>query len=288
MFFNLKKLWYRFYFLFIIFFLSYCSPFPEEKILSLSNPSLKTCIFQPQTRIAHFPMYHFPPAGKYTADIREIVSQSQFQLFHTVLTYSPNVALFEESQTNNKFNPILLERLKKNQGHAFTTKGLSGKPVSVQKLFDTANSLFYNGISAYYEYLKEDQKEYLFQIGASRTLYFLGHIPYIFKSIPNANAQIILSKVKSQGGVEKFLNSSSPDKNYYLLDFRENQLKHQVLEFFKINPTFSGLALIAYGGAHNFEDDFKGYFFETGTHCLDWTQKASSPNPATVFYEDYK
>ena len=267
------KFFYRFCFISVIWFLASCGP-PvfKEKPLSLSDPLLKTCIFHPQTRIAHFPMYHFPPSGKYDSAKKERVSKSQFQLLHTILTYTPYIAVFEEQVTDNTFNPDLFERLK-NGGVQTTYKRLDGVTLSIQERFNTANSLFYNNIPEYYEKLSEEQKTYLFQTGASWISYFLGHIQYIHKVVGAENLKLVLQEIenaKKTKGVKKYLETPSQSRDYYIFSFREQHLRFQVMGFLNKNPDFQGISLIAYGNAHNFTDDFSGYPFQEGKHCLQW------------------
>ena len=173
---GMVKLFYRLFIGSIIWFIASCGP-PvfKEKPLSRSDPMLKTCVFDPQTRIAHFPMFHFPPSGKYDTPKKERVSKSQFQLLHTILTYAPYIAVFEEQVTDNTFNPSLYEQLKNGQARG-KYKRLDGKTFTIQERFNTANSLFQGNIPAYYENLREDQKTYLFEAGASWIAYFLGYI----------------------------------------------------------------------------------------------------------------
>ena len=250
---------------------------PLEKPLSLTDPLLKSCVFQPQTRIAHFPMYHFPPSGEYKAPLREKVSKSQFQLLHTILTYFPNVAVFDEHVTTNVFGPGVFEALQRGLGGDSHYERADGKIFYLQERFSTARSLFHGGIPSHYDRLGEVQKEYLFQTGASMTLYFLGYIRQLHKVIDFADFQIVLDQIQKHGGVKNFLKVSSSNRDYYVFGFREQKLKLQVIEFFNINPAFQGLALIAYGAHHDFKDDFAGYFFEENPNCLQWDRKTSQP-----------
>ena len=274
------KIFYRFFLFFSAIFFVNCSvpitPMssrsPLEQSLSLTDPLFKNCIFQPQTRIAHFPMYHFPPDKNYDAALREKVVKSQFQLLHTILTYFPNVAVFDENVTANVFGPKVFQALQQGLGGDSHYERADGQVFHMQERYNTAQNLFHADIPMYYDRMGEIQKEYIFQTGGSMTLYFLGHIRQLHKVIDLDEFQIILRQIEKYGGVEKFLRSVSTDSNsrYYIYGFREERLKFQVETFFNINPSFHGISLVAYGADHDFRDDFTGYYFEEGRHCLQW------------------
>ena len=242
---------------------------PLEQSLGLTDPLFKNCVFQPQTRIAHFPVYNFPPTGNYDANLRERVSKSQFQLLHTILTYHPDVAVFDENITTNTFGPNMLQSLQQGLEEFHYTRA-DGKSFSLQERYSTARSLFHSGIPQYYEHLDETQKEYLFQTGGSMTLYFLGYIRQLHKVIDLNDFQIVLDHINQSGGIRKMTFSNQ--KDYYIFDFRQEKLKLQVVEFFNLNPSFRGISLIAYGASHDLRDDFSGYLFEDGRHCLQWDE----------------
>lgn len=285
------------YYLFLtslLFFLTHCDvssvsssvpTAPREIPLSQEDPLLRTCIFQPQTRIAHFPMYHFPATGKHDDFLREKVSKSQFQLLHTILTYLPHVAVFEENVTTNTFGPGTFQALIQGQGQNFTYTRADGVIFNLQERYNTARNLFHGGIPLYYNHLGKLQKEYLFQTGASMTLYYLGHILQIHKVIEYEEYQVVIDQINQMGGVEQFLRSNSPNSKYYIFDYREEKLRLQVEGFFAQNPGFQGLVLIAYGAQHEFQDDFAGrYFeFEKGSACLQWDRKLG-PQIAGFFF----
>ena len=251
---------------------------PLQKPLSVTDPLLRSCVFQPQTRIAHFPMYHFPPDGIIDPALREKVAKSQFQLFHTILSYYPNVAVFDEHVTTNVFGPGVLENLQRGLGGDSHYERADGKVFYLQERFNTARSLFHGGIPSHYESLGEIQKEYLFQTGGAMTLYFLGYIRQLHKVIDFADFQVVLNLIQRYGGLNNLIRVSSNSVNgrYYVFDYREQKLKLQVEEFFNINPTFQGLAIVSYGAHHDFKDDFSGYLFEEGS-CLQWEKGVSQP-----------
>ena len=247
---------------------------PEAVSLSLSDPLLETCAFKTETRIAHFPMWHFPPDGKYDADLRETVAKSQFQLLQTILMYHPNIAVFDERVTVNDFSPQTFRILKNNGKQSAEYTRADGRVFNLQERFDTAQTLFHADIPSHYEHLTEQQKEYLFQTGAPLTLYFLGYIPQLHKVIDYEDLAVVEDFIQRRGGAGRFFQTSGggdADRKYFIYDFREKRLFQQVTEFFNINPGFSGMALISYGANHDFKDDFSGYFFEAGESCLEWS-----------------
>ena len=255
---------------------------PQAIPLSLSDPLLKTCVFKPETRIAHFPMWHFPPDGKYKADLREKVAKSQFQLLQTILMYYPNIAVFDERVTFNHLNPKNLRLLRNNGKQNAVYTRVDGASFDLQERFNTAQTLFHANIPSHYEHLTEQQKEYLFQTGAALTVYFLGYVPQLHKVIEYEDLTTVTDFIKNSGGGERFFKASgnggnNADRKYYIYDFREEKLFQQVTEFFNINPGFSGMALISYGANHDFSDDFSGYFFEAGTSCLAWSDAPEGP-----------
>ena len=251
---------------------------PQAVSLSLSDPSLATCVFKTETRIAHFPMWHFPPSGQYNADLREKVAKSQFQLLQTILMYHPDIAVFDERVTVNDFSPKTFRLLKNNGKQSSEYRRADGTYFNLQERFDAARTLFHADIPSHYEHLTEQQKEYLFQTGAPRALYFLGYIPQLHKVIDYEDLVVVENFIKSRGGSGQFFKTdgaaSDADRKYYIYDFREKKLFHQVTEFFNINPGFTGMALLSYGANHDFSDDFAGYFFETGSACLAWSNDA--------------
>ena len=248
--------------------------------LSQADPLLTTCIFNPQTRIAYFPMYHFPYTGRATPEEREAVIKSQLQLLHTILTYSSlvnGIAVFDEHVTSNTFNPSTFSELERGRGRNFTYTRADGTQFSLQERYETAGILFGGGVPLRLNHLREDQKQFLFETGASMTLYYLGHIRHIHKVIEPGEYDTVMNQLQS-GGAEPLigadLSGNSQARNYWVFDYREEKLKMQVDSFFQENPGFPGIALIAYGASHNFEDDFQGYLFEKGA-CLAWDKSAS-------------
>lgn len=226
----------------------------NEKPLSLSNHYLKTCAFDPKARIVHFPMLHYPPSGKRNASIKERVAKSQFQLLHTILAYAPNIIVFEERMLET-LDPNFLQSLRRGQVRITYTDN-SGNSLNIQSLFNQGRNLFQRGIPPHYENLSEAQKSYLALTGGSLTAYFLSHIPIVHKVGSMSDYQ---NKQRQHG------NSMS-----FIVDYREELLKKQVLSFLNNNPSFQGIALIAYGNGHDFSNEFQGYPFQAGIHCMQW------------------
>ena len=252
----------------------------QEKPISLIDPSLTTCAFRPETRIAHFPMYHFPPSGRFSDSLEEKIIKSQFQLLHTILMYRHHqIAVFDENVTVNDFSPKVFNNLENKGGRDVNYTRADGTIFNLQERFDTARSLFHAGIPQYYEQLAPRQMEYLFNIGAAITLYFLGYIPQLHKVIAHEDLQIVMDDIDRRGGVGNVFRVSSSEQDYYIYTFREEKLFFQVTQFFNINPSFSGLALISYGASHKLQDEFNGYPFEEGRSCLDWDRPSSIQQP---------
>ena len=257
----------------------------QPKSLSQTDPSFKPCIFQPQTRIGYFPMYHFPTTGQWDNEVLERVSKSQFQLLHTILNYSsaggPGVAVFDEHITSNMFNRGTFRLLQKGRGRGFTYTRVDGRRFNLQERYQTARFLFGRSIPLYYNHLREDQKRFLFETGASKTLYYLNHILQIHKVIEPSEYRLVIDRMRRQaGGAAAFLYAASQtgahssDAQYFLYGYREEKLRFQVDGFFHRNPGFRGIVLIAYGAEHRFSDDFQGYLFERGP-CLAWDKGGS-------------
>ena len=293
----MKNIFWHFFLFFVFFFLLHCSaptqnPFlrghpatsisPTPKLhqeipLSLTDPSFTTCAFRPETRIAHFPMYHYPPSGELNDSLREKITKSQFQLLRTILMYHPHIAVFDEHVTINDYGPKVFNSLQNQGKSGVTYTRHDGTIFDLQLRFNEAQSLFHAGIPQYYDQLGELQKKYLLDTGGPLTLYFLGYIPQLHKVIDYGDLRIVMNHIKSQGGAGQFFRVSSNQRDYYVYDFREEKLFYQVTTFFEINPSFNGLALISYGALHDMKDDFNGYPFEEGTSCLRWDRDTSIP-----------
>lgn len=245
---------------------------PQQLPLSLKDPLFKTCIFSPQARIVHFPMYHFPPTGEFDSALKEKVTKSQFQLMHSILAYFPHIAVFDEHLTTSEYNQDLFELLESGRAGKSSYTRADGEEFNLQKQFYEARRQFRTGVPQYYEHLTPRQKNYLFHVGASMTLYFLKHVLQLHRVINPSDFQVVIDEIDRHGGIKKYFQTHSSPDDYYIYKFREGKLKLQVLEFFRINSWFPGLALVAFGALHKFNDDFKGFFFESGKSagCLAW------------------
>ena len=234
--------------------------------ISLNNPEIKNCTFHPHSRIAHFPMIHFPENGRYDEILFEKVAKSQFQLLRTIVAYKGNIRVFDEHVVGNDFDEYFLGNLKRGYSQGFYTRAADGIRFPYSERYKTAFALFGNGIPTHYEYLTQAQKRYIFDIGSSLTLFFLGLLPKIHKVISSGDWDAVKSNLidPSTGRI----NSGLPNNRYWTFDFREQKLKEEVLKLYRQAP--AGLILIAYGSAHNFSDDFQGYPFQSGTFCVNW------------------
>lgn len=254
----------------VIFVLSSCqtNPPPSNPVyyplqglaLSSVNKNLNTCIFQNGFQILHFPMWHYPPEGKYTEDEYEYTVKSQFQLLHTILAYQrTNIpfAVFDESVTERDLDQAFLRVIQSNSSNHIVTR-IDGTDVSYNFSYILAHQLFGGGIPQFYEQLNSQQKNLLFEIGASVTLFLLQQIPKVHRVIDPANFQLVTQNMRGY------------DDKYWVYSFREQRLRDQVFYFLRQNP--ATVVFIAYGANHNLYDDFATFSFTSGHyHCLNWT-----------------
>jgi len=248
--------------------------------LSLKNLQLRTCVFDPQYRIVHFPMYHSPPTGHYTRQVYEEVAQSQFQLLHTILDYirspSRELSVFDENITSDNYNKNYLQTISSGQASAHTYTKLDGRTFQMGERLKKAEQLFKRtGFPGFYEYLSPAQKDFLFHTGASLTLYLLGGISRIHKVISPGNFSIIRARLLGPGGILRLEGN-----DYWLFDARELELKKEVLNFLQQNYNPRILVLIAYGAKHNFSNEFVGNSFQSGHNfCLKWLDSSRQLPP---------
>ena len=251
----------------------------SSKPLSLSNTSFRTCVFDPAFSIAHFPMYHFPSTGHYTVQIYEKVVRSQFQLIHTILDYnlSPlSLSVFDENFITDTYNDLYFQNLSGGLLSSDTYQRIDGRIFRVEEQMRIAQHLFPNAvIPRYYEHLSQPQKDFIFNIGASFTLYLLGRIPRIHKVISPESFLLVKSRIYDPSGQIRFEGNES-----YIYGFREDELKKEVLRLLHSNYNLQRLILIAYGASHDFSDDFRGYPFQSGNpFCLNWENQIQLPQP---------
>ncbi|MBC6415227.1 MAG: hypothetical protein GDA46_02410 [Bdellovibrionales bacterium] len=236
----------------------------SSRPLSLTNQNFRTCVFDPGYSIVHFPMYHSPPkADNISTEVFETVVKSQFQLLHTLIDYNRSyqaLAVFDEHITDDTYN----ENYVSNSSDSFTK--LDGSKFFVTERKNLALKLFQSGFPAFYEHLNQLQKDYLWTMGASLTLYFLKEIRRLYKVIEKQSFDLVLAKLGNNFTDINNLNS------YWIYQYREQELKLQIQNFYKSRPAWKGLAFIAYGKKHDFSDDFQGYPFQSGhSFCLNWS-----------------
>ena len=260
---------------------------PENALpLSLSNPELRSCKYPAGTRIAHFPMFHYPPTGfNGNREMFERVSASQFQLLHTILSYKPHVAVFSEGIFLDHYNTQTFSYLK--QGLDKTTFSLfDGTQFELPERYNTARGLFpaNRGVPQYYEHLTQSQKEFLSYTGGARTAWLLEQIPHIYKSASEQDRAAVranlirISNTKYNGSLQRLLGTpegTDQERDWWLLHYREKRLMNEVNQFFNQNRSFRGVVLIAYGAFHNLSDEFPAGF-SNGSFCLSWDRA----NPA--------
>ena len=240
------------------------------KVLSLYDSSFTTCNHHPQTKIFHFPMYHFPTDGRSTKASFEIVVRSQFKLLHTILNNYGNVVIFEEQVAHDHYNS---ETIKRSGTLSFTR--LDNQRFFWSERIQLARRIF-RTVPLYYEHLTNEQKQYLYNTGGVLTLFFMGHVDHVYKTITSndfdkALHNLIALSRSYKNGLSELISlpaGQNRQSDYWLYDYRENKLKLEVLKFYQQNPNYRGLILIAYGANHDFSDDFAGFSFATGNHCL--------------------
>ena len=243
----------------------------SSRRLSVRNPQLRTCVFDPQYRIVHFPMYHSPPGGHYTRQVIEEVAQSQFQLLHTILDYnrspSRELSVFDENITSDNYNESYLQLISLRGPKNYSYTKLDGRQFFMGEHLNKAKQLFQRtGFPGFYENLSTQQKDFLFHTGASLTLYLLGEIPKIHKVISPASFSIVKAELLGPNGILRLEGN-----DHVLFDKRELELRKEVLGFLQRNNNPRTLILIAYGAKHDFSNEFSRYPFQSGHNfCLKW------------------
>ena len=279
---SVRKLGFFYFCLFGVFFhLSACNQgsgagFQQEvasRPLSLSDPNLRTCVFDPGYSIVHFPMYHVPPqAGVVSNELFEKVVRSQFQLLHTLLDYNRSyrkIALFEESILTDLFTEAYIRKVQQNLASGDTFTRLDGTQFFIANERTRAVQLFQGGFPAYYEQMNVQQKRVLWDLGASLTLYLLEEIPRLYKVIALNEFEHIRSQMSD------FSDLSLQQNEHLVFRYREERLRDKVQKFYTQNPSWNGLVFIAYGVNHDLSDDFTGYPFQSGhSFCLGWDRQS--------------
>ncbi|MCY4512889.1 MAG: hypothetical protein OXB86_04295 [Bdellovibrionales bacterium] len=253
---------------------------PKAISLSFNNTQFKSCQYPGNTRIAHFPMFHYPPTG-FKGDQREFerVSMSQFQLLHTILSYRPSIAVFSEGILTDHYNTHTYSQL--GQGTDRTTfSRLDNTVFQLQERYNTAHRLFPGKVVQHYESLTASQKEFLAHTGGALTAWLLGQIPgnHIYKTASEQDLEAVTSNLKRisllryNGSLDMLFNApegSDPDRDYWLLHFRERRVLEEVNKFYRQRRPHPRLVLIAYGANHRFNDEFSAGFSD-GSFCLGW------------------
>ena len=254
----------------------------SSRVLSLHDPNLRTCIFDPGHLVVHFPMYHNPPEVRNvsTEDFERVV-RSQFQLLHTLLDYNRSynikLAVFEESVTTDSFNEDYINQIKQNLASTDTFTRLDGTQFFIANERRRAVNLFQGGFPAVYEQMNLEQKRLLWDLGASKTLYLLEELPRIYSVIAPNEFELVRSQL---GG--NFSEANIQQNSSWVFTYREQKLRDRILFFRRQNPNWNGLVFIAYGRNHDFSDDFAGYPFQSGhSFCLAWDRTNRVANTLT-------
>ena len=245
----------------------------SSRSLSLNDPELRTCVFDPYYSVVHFPMWHDPPTLDYSQETYEIVTKSQFQLLHTIIDYQRSgrpLAVFDEHITSDSYNSSYIQAIESGQAQFDTFTKLNGISYHFTERYKTANHLFGQGFPSHYEYLTVPQKKFLFDTGASLTLYLLKEIPKIHQVISNEKLKLAERNLTSNA----FDSLDNSQNQYWIFTFRELELKQEVNRFYQKNPLYNGLVFIAYGANHDLSDDFVGLPFQSGNFCLKWVRSS--------------
>ena len=152
-----RNFFFNLFVLALLFSFSACnvgsgSGFQQEvasRPLSLSDPNLRTCVFDPGYSIVHFPMWHSPPQGGLPSNENyERVVKSQFQLLHTLLDYNRSytrLAVFEESVITDLYNENYMARVKQGAVPEDTFTRIDGTQFFIANEAVRARNLFQNG-----------------------------------------------------------------------------------------------------------------------------------------------
>lgn len=254
---------------------------PQAIPLSLNDPELRSCQYPGHIRIAHFPMFHYPPDGlDENTDQKtfEDISKSQFQLLHTIIAYKPYIAVFSEGTLTDFYNEQTYSQLRQGTD---TTKfeRLDGvTKFSLQERYNTAWNLFPRKVTQHFEYLTHSQKRFLVYTGGALTAYLLEQIPRIYKTASEQDMNAVManlnqiSRLRYNGNLEFLLNMEEgidQERDWWLLHFRERRVREEVDQFYRQYRFFTGLVLIAYGANHKFHNEFSSSFSD-GSFCLGW------------------
>ena len=281
MFQSLQKILILFLFLFVLANCQLGSSQPgvlgqvASRPLSLQEPELKTCVFDPGYSLVHFPMFHTSPniedntPGTYS----DLTVKSQFQLLHTLLDYNRSLrgflTVFDEVITEDGYDLNYLSELERGLVSSDQVTRLDGRIFNLTERYQTARNLFGGGFPSYYEHLNELQKQFLYDTGASLALYFVREIAQLYKVISPQKFNVVKNSIIG-------INENSDQYRYQVFTVRELELRIQIQQFYQRNPTYRGLVFIAYGANHDFSDEFAGYPFQSGhPFCLNWTQSSS-------------
>ena len=256
--------------------------------LSRNDPYFRTCVFNPLTRVAHFPMWHFPYGGHYTCEEREQVIRSQFQLLHTVVDYkrSRQVFLFDEHiAASDGLNEEFYKRISEmsqddpQKGEFFWTRAADNQPFYYKDQMNRATQAFSSGWPLYYENLSPRQQDILFNIGAGMTLYLTGQVPKLYKVINESGYNQVRDRMR--GAMNPSLLLASTGRDPWIFDFREEALGQEVRALRAQNPAPYSLFLIAYGADHDFSTVFapekaQGHFESGRNSCDLWAARAQT------------
>jgi len=250
-----------------------------SRSLSTTDPNLRTCVFDPGYQIVHFPMWHAPPQNtNVPTELFETVAKSQFQLLHTLLDYNRSyrpIAVFEESIIEDSYDEQYIQQLAQGLRERDSFTRLDGTKFFIANERRRALNLF-PVFPAFYEQMNLLQKQFLYDLGASKILYLLGELPRLYAVITPSEINLVRGQLGNNFNPENLRAN-----RYWIYDFREQVLRNRILDFRNQNPSWNGLVFIPYGASHDFLDDFAGLPFQSGSFCLKWNNTIRVTNSSS-------
>jgi len=186
--------------------------------------------------VLYLKQHHYVPDRNDAAIINK-VAHSQFDVAQEILT-KPGALIFPESLTEN-LNPALYQKLKAMNG----------------SMVGAAETIFPNGMPDNFEELSAVQTEFIAELGASKTLFFLGEVDHVQRSMdPKVSQQIdaeIQQLQKQYGPDLEVMVEYDPKLRYLIFEARENELYKEVQETTKKPENAGKPVVVIFGGAHD-------------------------------------
>lgn len=212
------------------------------------------CKFDRNSRILHFPQMHWRPEFRDNPLAIDQVARSQFDLAH-FLVENPEYVVFKEG---------LFEDI--------GPKAYADQEKDPRSLVLVARMIFPRGIPNKFDELSNLQKEFLAEIGAGLTLFYLGTIKEIHRTItPDESHRIdgaIEKKASELGGLSSSILAQHPEISRLIFHDREMAASQEVKSFLeKKNTDSKAKVLLVFGSAHDFSAYFTHYSFSVSRSC---------------------